>query len=78
MSIFTGKIDGYLTIIFLLIMSFQLVNAIDLTIKYKDGTYRTEYYEENTDILSFNYGRGKNMVEIIGLEKFLNLKELWL
>jgi len=43
-------------------MSFQLVNAIDLTIKYKDGTYRTEYYEENIDILSFNYGRGKNIV----------------
>jgi len=65
-------------IIFFLVFLLQGINAIELTIKYRDGTSKVEHYDEHTEILSFTYGYGKNIIEITGLEKFGNLRELWL
>ena len=64
--------------IILLIMHFQWVNAIELTIKYRDGTSEIKYFDDDMEKLSITYGRGYNIVAIIGLEKFGNLRELWL
>ena len=67
-----------LYIVFLISIYSQLINAFEITIKYRDGSSKIEQYDESIEKLSFIYGRGRNIVDIAGLEQFKNLKELWL
>jgi len=64
--------------IIILTISFHSLNAIALSINYSNGMSDTRYYEDNIEKLSFTYGSGSNIAEIIGLEQFKNLKELWI
>ncbi len=64
--------------IFLFVISFQAVNAVDITIKYRDGSSEIRHYASNTRTIKFNYALGRNTIEIAGLEQLKNLKELWL
>lgn len=67
-----------LTIIYLLFISVYWINPVELTIKYRDGSSEIRSYPDNTEKINFTYGAGRNITEIVGLEYFPRLKELWL
>jgi hypothetical protein len=64
--------------IILLSLSLQWVNSAELTFYYRDGSFEIKRFDDNTEKLEFTYGAGRNIVEIVGLEQFAHLKELWL
>ena len=68
-----------LIFIFLIIVSYKWVGAIEITINYRNGASELRYYSGDTENLKFLLGTARNggIIEIIGLENFPNLKELW-
>ena len=54
---------------FLLIISFQTTQAVEITLLYRNGTSEIREYEEMTEKLEFNYAIGQNIVEISGLDQ---------
>jgi hypothetical protein len=60
--------------IFLLVFSFSELNAVDLTIRYRDGSTRVFQYDDNTEKLAFRYG--VEIVAIEGIEQLSDLKEI--
>jgi len=67
-----------LFICILLTMVFQWANAIEITIRNIDGSTEVRHFDVNTERIRFIYGDGRNMVEIVGLEQLVNLKEIWI
>ena len=67
-----------LIIFILLTMVFQWANAIEITIRNIDGSTEIRQYNVSTERLEFIYGNGRNMIEIIGLEQLVNLREIWI
>jgi len=63
--------------IIILILTVQYLNSIEITILFRDGTSKTEYYDEDIEKLTFTLNRGRNVQKITGLEQFNNLNELW-
>ena len=53
-------------------------NVLELTIINTDGTSEVRHYDIYTEKLEFTYGAGRNIVQIIGLDSFTNLNEIWL
>jgi len=62
----------------LIITTVFMLDAVEITFRYFDGTIITRQYDPNTEMLRFTLGTGRNIVEILGLEQFKNLRELWL
>jgi len=77
--------NKFIIIVFLLIASFKLVNAAELTVKLRDGTFVVRQLDVNTQKINFTIGESRdmsindprNIVEIAGLENFPKLRELW-
>ena len=60
--------------IFLLFFSVISLGAIDLTIRYRDGSSRVFQYDDNAERLVFRHGT--LIVAIDGIEQFKNLKDI--
>jgi len=67
-----------ITVLLLVLYCWQInaTELVTLTVKFWDGTYEVRQYDINTEELRFPFAQ--NVVEIVGLDEFPNLRELWL